>query len=84
MNKFFVSVIVPTINLEFNFFIPNNKKIGVIKFKICELIKNDFGFNDCYEFFSCRLLDRYSGVEYDNDILINNSNIQNGSKLILL
>ncbi|MFV0249481.1 MAG: hypothetical protein ACK5HP_00350 [Bacilli bacterium] len=38
MNKRLVTIIVATIELEFDTYLPNNKKIGTIKEKLIEII----------------------------------------------
>ena len=38
-NKYLINVIVPIIELEFDVYIPNNKKVGTIKTHILNAIK---------------------------------------------
>lgn len=81
MDKKLIVVIVPIFSVQMDLWIPNNKKIGILKEKIFELLSNNYGFSG-YQ--SLRLIDRSTGVEFDSDLLISQSDITNGSKLILI
>ncbi len=82
-NKVIVKVLVPVLDETFDLFIPANKKIG----KVIELIGNYlktstnevFDFNDHIEIYN-----RITGELYNPDTLVKNSNIRNGSELIML
>lgn len=81
MNKILVSICIPIINIEVDLWIPNNRKVGILRDKVFDLIKNQFDFNN-YQIL--RLVDRFTGEEFDSDLLISQSNIKNGTKLILI
>ncbi len=84
MNKYLVTIIVPQIEIEFDIYIPNNKKVGTIKENILKQI-NDISngsFNKGIK--DIRMLDREIGIEYDNNIYIKDSKIRNGTKLVIL
>lgn len=84
MNKFLITVIVPTIQMEYNIYIPNNKKIGTIKKYILEslyeLSNNSFKGNLENTLF----IDRDTGKIYENNILVKDSGIKNGVKIIVV
>lgn len=84
MNKYLITVIVPTIDYTFDIEVPNNRKIGTIKkillSELTELSNGSYNldFNDM------RIVDRDSGTEYSNDMYIRDSKIINGSKIVLI
>lgn len=83
-NKFLINIIVPTIQLEFNVYIPNNKKIGTIKRHILNSI---VGLSDGYYSYDLDrviLMDRDSGLEYNDNVIVNESGIQNGTKIVII
>lgn len=84
MNKYLITVIVPVVDYTFDVEIPNNRKVGTIK-KIL-LSELNSKFNGVYnkDFNDIRIIDRESGIEYNNDMYIKDSKIINGSKLILI
>lgn len=84
MNKYLITVIVPIIELEYDVYIPNNKKIGTIKTLILESISelsNNF-FNR--KISEVRMIDRDTGNEFENNIYVKDSGIKNGSKVIII
>ena len=84
MNKYLVTIIVPQIEIEFDIYIPNNKKVGTIKENILKQINeiSNGSFNKSIK--DIRMLDREIGIEYDNNIYIKDSKIRNGSKLVIM
>lgn len=84
MNKYLITVIVPTIDYTFDIEVPNNRKIGTIKkillSELSELSNGSYNldFNDM------RIVDRDSGTEYGNDMYIKDSKIINGSKIVMI
>lgn len=84
MNKFLITVIIPTIELEFSAYIPNNKKVGTIKKYLLDISRelSQGIFNKSIN--EVLLIDRDSGKEFDSNMYVQNSGIKNGSKLIFL
>lgn len=84
MNKFLITVIIPTIEKEYDVYIPNNKKMGTIKKyllkAIFELSSNNFSKNSE----EVRMIDRNTGIEYDNNMYVKDTEIKNGSKIIIM
>lgn len=84
MNKYLITVIVPTIELEYDIYIPNNKKIGTIKTLILESLSelSNNSFNKKIN--EARMIDRDSGNEFENNMYVKDSGIKNGSKIIII
>lgn len=84
MNKYLITVIVPFVELEFDMYIPNNKKIGTIKTLILESLKELFNNSYNKQINEVRMIDRDTGVEFDNNIYVKDAEIKNGSKIIII
>lgn len=83
-NKLLISVMVPKLGANFDLYIPNNKLIGTIKEKILNDIINP-EFNNYYsDIKKVLFIDRETGEEYSNSLLVKNSNIKNGSRIVIL
>ena len=83
-NKFLVTVIVPEIEMEYDIYIPNNKKIGTIKTSILRSIAELSGGVYVRSIDAVRMFNRQTGIDYDNDILVKDSDIRNGSRIIIM
>ena len=84
MNKFLITLMVPTIQMEYSLYIPNNKKIGTIKKYILESLYELSGNNFSGNLNSTLFIDRDTGVIYENNILVKDSGIKNGVKIIVI
>jgi hypothetical protein len=84
MNKFLISILVPTIEMEFNVYVPNNKKIGTIKKTILNSIIELSGYNFQKEENEVQFIDRDTGKEYENNMYIKDTGIKNGTKIIVI
>lgn len=84
MNKFLITIIVPNIEYECDLFIPNNKKVGTIKSSILESLKTLTNGVFSKTINDVKFIDKDSKEEYDNDKLIKDTKIKNGTKLIIL
>lgn len=84
MNKFLITVMVPTIEEEYDVYIPNNKKIGTIKKYLLKAISEMSSNNFSKMVEDVRIIDRNTGLEYDNDMYVKDTGIKNGSKIILM
>lgn len=84
MNKYLITIIVPLAELEFDLYVPNNKKVGTIKnlilIALAELSNNSF-VKTAKE---VKMIDRPSGTEFNNDVYVKDSGIKNGSKVIII
>ncbi len=84
MNKYLITIIVPTIELEYDVYIPNNKKIGTIKTLILKSLSelSNNSFNKKID--EVRIIDRDTGNEFENNMYVKDSEIKNGSKIIIM
>ena len=82
-NKVLVSVIVPILESKYDIYFPVNRKIsnviGMIKSSLFQLSQGSFETNGDY-----LLYNKDNGEPYDMNILVRESNIRNGSSVILL
>ena len=82
-NKVLVSVNVPILERKYDIYFPVNRKIinviGMIKSSLSQLSQGTFDANGEYV-----LYNKETGEPYDMNILVRESNIRNGSKVILL
>ncbi len=82
-NKVLVSVNVPSLENNFDVYIPVNRKvysvINMLKASLFELSQGAFNLNNNYV-----LYDAISGNSYDLNKLIRDTDIRNGSTIILL
>ena len=82
-NKVLVSVIVPILENKYDIYFPVNRKInnviGMIKSSLFQLSQGSFDVNSDY-----MLYNKDNGEPYDMSILVRESNIRNGSSVILL
>lgn len=83
MNKVLVTVYVPLIEQEYNLFIPVNRKIGLVK-KI--LVNSIVELSDGAYMIDTEisLYNKMTNQEYKDDMFVIESDIRNGTKLILL
>lgn len=79
--KVLIKLYVPEIDEAYEMFIPINKTIGEISFLLCKLVNN---FSKVYPIRNnTRLVNRVTGEIYDRNITVRESNIRNGSQLII-
>ncbi len=82
-NKVLVRLIVPEIDKSYDIYLPVNKKIG----NIINLLNNtisDFTNNELIKSNSNLLFNVKTGQQYSPDTLLLNTDIRNGTKLVLL
>ena len=82
MNKLLISVEVPSIEQNFDLFIPINKKMGTIKKYLIKSIHDLSGGilkEKNYSFF-----DIDTGLRYGNDVYVRDSGIKNGARIIMI
>ena len=82
-NKILVELEIPLIEKEYDLFIPINKKVGTIKSLIeqalVELTENAYIIKDDANLFS-----KDTGMMYDVNDTIRDTDLKNGSRIILL
>lgn len=82
-NKILIELIVPDIYEVYNLFIPVNRKIG----NVIELLNkavNELSNNSYIGTNKTNLYSKKTGVKYDVNSLVRETDIKQGSKLILL
>ena len=78
-NKFLINLYVLSLDRNFEIFIPVDEKIG----NILKLIENSLTEYNVVKHGSI-LFSLFSGQIYNNNDIVRNTDIQNGSKLILI
>lgn len=82
-NKILVEVIIPEIDERYNLFLPMNKKIGniilLINKALVDIKNGNYRPND-----GAILYNRETGIKYSSSSLLRETNIRNGSILILM
>lgn len=78
-NKFFINLYVLSLDKSFELYIPVNEKIG----NIVKLIKSSLLEYNVTEK-NDKLFSLYSGRLYDNNEIVRDTDIKNGTKLILI
>lgn len=82
-NKVFVKLLVPEIDKSYDIYLPVNKKVGniiiLLNQAISEMSNGEYKLSNS----NC-LYNQVTGEKYLSDILVFNTNIRNGSTLILL
>lgn len=77
-NKILVVIYVPSVDEEFNLFIPINKKVGTIKNIVVSYV-NGFDLESSHIF-----INESDSKIVDDNVYIKNSGINNGSRLVLI
>ena len=83
MNKILVRLYVPTIEQQYDIWIPLNRRI----YNVISLIsKAVFELSDgCYKPQEMpKLYDRFSAKQYDINLTVKDANIKNGSEVVLI
>lgn len=83
-NKVLVTIKIPDIEKEYNVFLPINKKLGNILYLLNKAIRE---LNNNKEIFNQNTNNIYNldtGKSYDLDKLLYETDIRNGSRLILI
>ncbi len=82
-NKVFVKLIVPEIDKTYDVYLPINKKVGniinLLNQAIYEMTNKEIKPSNSYS-----LYNKKTGEKYLSDILLFNTNIRNGTNLILI
>ena len=81
-NKLLIIVSLPIYDVSFDLEVPNIIKVGSLKNIILDYIKKNY--NNDINFGTLRLIKRENGIELDSNLLIKDTNISNGSILVLI
>ena len=82
--KYLVTIIIPELETEYEAYIPNNKKIGTIKKKILLCLADLSAGMYVHTMDEVRMFDRTTGIEYNNDVYVKDTKINNGTKIIIM
>ena len=82
-NKILIELEIPLIEKKYDLFIPINKKIGTIK-KLIENSLSDLTDNDYEIREDANLYSKDTGEIYDVNKTVKDTDLQNGSRIILL
>lgn len=82
-NKVLVKLIVPEIDKSYDIYLPINKKIGniinLLNQAIVELSNNQIALSDANKLYNVKTKECYQ-----SDILLANTNIRNGTNLVII
>ena len=82
MNKLLITIEVPSIEQNYDLFIPINKKMGTIKKYV---IKSIHELSDgILEDKTYLFLDVDTGTEYSNNVYVKDSGIKNGARIMMV
>lgn len=82
-NKVLVEVVVPSIEKRYDVYIPINRKIGNVIELLSKMIE-DLSNGEFKATGTNTLFNEDNGESYEMDVLVLNTNIRNGSKIILM
>lgn len=82
-NKFLVELFVPSIGMKYNVYIPVNRRIGnvivLLNKALFDLTNGEYIGTD-----NTIIYDRDTGLPYDINLLVRETNIKNGSGIVIL
>jgi hypothetical protein len=82
-NKYLVELFVPTISKIYNVYLPINRRVGnviaLLNKSLTELSKGEYRGSN-----STSLYDRETGEKLDNNLLVRDTIIENGSGIIII
>ena len=82
-NKVLVNMYVPILERKYEIFLPANKTIGeiiiLVSKVLTELSNNHYSYQNIE-----RIYNKYTGVEYELDKTLKDTDIRNGSELIFI
>ena len=81
-NKLLISVSLPILDISFDLEVPNIIKVGSLKNIMLDYVRNNY--NNDMNLGTFSLIKRENGIELDSNLLIKDSNINNGSILVLI
>ncbi len=83
-DKLLVNIVVPAVELNFDTYLPINKKMGTLKKILLNIIIDETDGYYKTSFEKAKLLDQITGQEFENNTYLYQSGIQNGSTIIFL
>lgn len=83
-NKVLVTIKIPDIEKEYNVFLPINKKLGNILYLLNKAIRELNNNKEIFKQNTNNIYNLDTGKTYDLDKLLYETDIKNGSRLILI
>lgn len=83
-NKVLVTIKIPDIEKEYNVFLPINKKLGNILYLLNKAIRELNNNKEIFKQNTNNIYNLDTGKSYDLDKLLYETDIRNGSRLILI
>ncbi len=80
-NKILIELYLPEYEREFDIFIPINKRIGTIKTIIEKILEESIGYEIKDD---TNLYSKDTGLEYNTQLLVKDTDLKNASKVILV
>lgn len=74
-------VYVPIINHNYSVFIPIGKTVGEIKHLLIETVESFYGEKFLN---NAKLYDKDNSIVFEDNVLVKNTNIKNGTKILLI
>lgn len=82
MNKYLVTLYVPFIEEQFDVFIPNSKRVVDIVYYSTKVISDLYDGE--FPIQNYNLINRLNGKIYDKNTIISDTDIRNGTELIII
>lgn len=82
-NKVLVELVVPTLEERYDIYIPANRKVGNV-IQLCSKAVVDLSGNTFVATEKNSFYDGDTGEKYAYDVLVRDTNIRNGKKIILM
>lgn len=82
-NKILIQLYIPLVEEEYDIFIPINKRVGTIK-QILEKTISDQSDNGYIITEDSNLYSKETGKVYDVQLLIKDTDLKNGSRIVLI
>ena len=83
-NKLLIKVVVPSAELNFDVYVPINKKIGTIKKYLLDAIMERTNGNYSVTFDNTKVINQDTGLEYENNKFVYESDLKNGSTIVFI
>jgi len=84
VNKVLISVFVPAIEMEFESYVPINRKVGTIKKYILSSLSQLSDGSYEKDMNSVTFIDKSTGKIFENNDNVKDSGITNGTKIVII
>lgn len=83
-NKYLITLLVPSLEAEYDVYIPNNKKFGLVKEKLLSTIVELSNGTFQKTIQEVEFIDRDSGKYFPTNVYVKDTGIKNGTKIIVM